>query len=165
MGRQLRGSIMLFMTALIWGVAFVAQKSGMDSVSPVAFNGIRTLIGAVALLPVIYIMNRIAKSKGRYHKETPQERKTLWIGGACCGLALCAAGNIQQIGLYYTSVSHTGFITAPDHRTCTLASAGIIIDLNIKTNSLSGFQCAADCRNRKLDNISARCFGSSRSYS
>ena len=41
---------MLFMTALIWGTAFVAQKSGMDSVSPVAFNGIRTLIGGIALL-------------------------------------------------------------------------------------------------------------------
>ena len=112
MGRQLRGSIMLFMTALIWGTAFVAQKSGMDSVSPVAFNGIRTLIGGIALLPVIYIMTRIAKSKGTYHEETPQEKKTLWIGGICCGLALCAAGNIQQIGMCYTTAGKTGFITA-----------------------------------------------------
>ena len=74
MGRQLRGSIMLFMTALIWGIAFVAQKSGMDSVSPVAFNGVRTLIGGFALLPVIYIMTRVAKNKGTYHEETPQEK-------------------------------------------------------------------------------------------
>ena len=73
MGRQLRGTIMLFMTALIWGTAFVAQKSGMDSVSPVAFNGVRTLIGGIALLPVIYIMTRVAKNKGTYHEETPQE--------------------------------------------------------------------------------------------
>ena len=112
MGRQLRGSIMLFMTALIWGTAFVAQKSGMDSVSPVAFNGIRTLIGGIALLPVIYIMTGIAKKKGTYHEETPQEKKTLWIGGICCGLALCAAGNIQQIGMCYTTAGKTGFITA-----------------------------------------------------
>lgn len=112
MGRQLRGSLMLFTTALIWGTAFVAQKSGMDAMPPVAFNGIRTVIGGIALLPVIYIMTRVAKNKGTYHKETPQEKKTLWIGGICCGLALCAAGNIQQIGMCYTTAGKTGFITA-----------------------------------------------------
>ena len=104
MKHKMRGNLMLMTTALIWGTAFVAQKSGMDLVSPVAFNGIRTLVGAFALIPVILIMGRNKK------KERPD--KTLIIGGICCGLALCAAGNIQQIGLYYTSVSHTGFITA-----------------------------------------------------
>ena len=103
---------MLFMTALIWGTAFVAQKSGMDTMPPIAFNGIRTLIGGIALLPVIYIMGGIAKKKGTYHEETPREKKTLWIGGICCGIALMLAGNIQQIGLFYTSVSHSGFITS-----------------------------------------------------
>ena len=112
MGRQLRGSLMLFTTALIWGTAFVAQKSGMDSMPPVAFNGIRTVIGGIALLPVIYIMTQAAKRKGTYHEETPQEKRTLWIGGICCGLALCAAGNIQQIGMVYTTAGKTGFITA-----------------------------------------------------
>ena len=67
MSRQIRGSIMLFMTALIWGTAFVAQKSGMDTVSPIAFNGIRTLIGAVSLLPVIAIIN--LKNKGKVDEE------------------------------------------------------------------------------------------------
>lgn len=104
MKHKMRGNLMLMTTALIWGTAFVAQKSGMDLVGPVAFNGIRTLVGAFALIPVILIMGRNRK------KERPD--KTLLIGGICCGLALCAAGNIQQIGLYYTSVSHTGFITA-----------------------------------------------------
>lgn len=112
MGRQLRGSLMLFTTALIWGTAFVAQKSGMDAMPPVAFNGIRTVIGGIALLPVICIMTRVAKNKGTFHEETPQEKKTLWIGGICCGLALCAAGNIQQIGMCYTTAGKTGFITA-----------------------------------------------------
>ena len=63
MNRQIRGSLMLFLTAFIWGTAFVAQKSGMDSISPIAFNGVRTLIGGVSLLPVIAIMNM--RSKGR----------------------------------------------------------------------------------------------------
>ena len=104
MKRKMRGNLMLMTTALIWGTAFVAQKSGMDLISPIAFNGIRTLLGALALIPVILIMRRDHKKEGL--------DKTLIIGGICCGLALCIAGNIQQIGLYYTSVSHSGFITA-----------------------------------------------------
>ena len=104
MKHKMRGNLMLMTTALIWGTAFVAQKSGMDLVSPVVFNGIRTLVGAFALIPVILIMGR--------NKKKEKMDKTLIIGGICCGLALCAAGNIQQIGLFYTSVSHTGFITA-----------------------------------------------------
>lgn len=125
MSRQLRGSFMLFMTALIWGTAFVAQKSGMDNISPIAFNGIRTLIGAVSLLPVIAIMNM--RSKGRPVPPDPaleglspderalaekKQKKTLWIGGVCCGLFLMAAGNVQQVGIVYTTAGKTGFITA-----------------------------------------------------
>ena len=78
---------MLMTTALIWGTAFVAQKSGMDLVSPIAFNGIRTLLGSFALIPVVLIMGRNRKSEG--------PDKTLIIGGFVCGLALCIAGNIQ----------------------------------------------------------------------
>ena len=107
MKKQMKGNIMLMTTAIIWGTAFVAQKAGMDLIGPTAFNGIRTLVGAAALLPVIIFMNWRKKEK----EKEPLD-KTLIIGGICCGLALCAAGNVQQIGLYYTSVSHTGFITA-----------------------------------------------------
>lgn len=100
----MKGNLMLMMTALIWGTAFVAQKTGMDLIGPIAFNGIRTLVGAFALIPVILIMGR--------NKRPAGPDRTLILGGICCGLALCTAGNIQQIGLYYTSVSHSGFITA-----------------------------------------------------
>ena len=51
---------MLMVTALIWGTAFVAQKSGMDLISPIAFNGIRTLVGAFALIPVIMVICAVA---------------------------------------------------------------------------------------------------------
>ena len=100
----MKGNLMLMTTALIWGTAFVAQKTGMDLIGPIAFNGIRTLVGAFALIPVIMIMGKGSRNDGT--------GRTLIIGGICCGLALCIAGNVQQIGLYYTSVSHSGFITA-----------------------------------------------------
>ncbi|MBQ9014826.1 MAG: DMT family transporter [Firmicutes bacterium] len=120
MNRQLRGSIMLFLTAFIWGTAFVAQKSGMDTISPVAFNGIRTVIGGISLLPVIAIMNlragaKAGESPADQHPDPAdkkQQTKLLWIGGICCGLFLMAAGNVQQIGMFYTTAGKTGFVTA-----------------------------------------------------
>ena len=116
MNRQLRGSLFLFTTALIWGTAFVAQKSGMDTVSPIAFNGIRTLIGGVSLLPVIAIMDMRRKASAEEVSEkkggSAGQKKLLWIGGICCGLFLMAAGNVQQVGMYYTTAGKTGFITA-----------------------------------------------------
>ena len=78
MKHKMRGNLMLMTTALIWGTAFVAQKSGMDLVSPVTFNGIRTLVGGFALIPVILIMGR--------NKKREKTDKTLMIGGVCCGL-------------------------------------------------------------------------------
>lgn len=63
MKHKMRGNLMLMTTALIWGTAFVAQKSGMDLVGPVAFNRIRTLVGAFALISVILIMRRNRKKR------------------------------------------------------------------------------------------------------
>ena len=62
MNKKLRGDLMLILAAMIWGSAFVAQKSGADLMGPIAFNGVRILIGGIVLLPVISIMDRI---KGR----------------------------------------------------------------------------------------------------
>ena len=122
--RELRGTLMLFITAFIWGTSFVAQKSGMDTISPLAFNGIRTLIGAFALLPVVWFLDRRCKGNAgaagtdgiTYDEPDPddikKQKKLLLIGGISCGLFLMAAGNVQQIGMYYTTAGKAGFITA-----------------------------------------------------
>lgn len=117
---ELRGTLMLFITAFIWGTSFVAQKSGMDTISPLAFNGIRTLIGACALLPVIWILDRRRKGNGTSPEDTDpvdpaeaaKQKKLLITGGIFCGLFLMAAGNVQQVGMYYTTAGKSGFITA-----------------------------------------------------
>ena len=111
MSRQFRGSILLFLTAFIWGTAFVAQKSGMDLVSPLMFNGIRTLIGGIVLVPVIALMSRKSRPDAS-EKSSSGDRRTLLIGGICCGFCLMAAGGIQQVGLCYTTAGKSGFITA-----------------------------------------------------
>ena len=101
---------LLFVTAFIWGTAFVAQSVGMDHIGPFTFNAVRSLIGGIALLPVILLFNR-RKSPAQRQAERAN-RKTLLLGGVCCGLALGVASCLQQVGMQYTTVGKAGFITA-----------------------------------------------------
>ncbi len=98
--RKIRSTALLFLTAIIWGFAFVAQSEG-NVMGPFTFNGIRNLLGTLALIPFI----RIFYGNLRLDKDT-------LIGGICCGLCLFAASNLQQYALLYTSPGKTGFITA-----------------------------------------------------
>ena len=56
-GGFLGGDALLFLTSIIWGFAFVAQRVGMESLGPFAFNGVRYLIGAVSLLPLLFFFS------------------------------------------------------------------------------------------------------------
>lgn len=113
-------NLLLVLTAFIWGCAFVAQSVGMDYVGPFTFNAARSILGGIALLPVIYVMNRGKKKRDvlpdenmvKHAAEKKQERKTLLLGGICCGAALAVASSLQQIGIMYTSAGKAGFITA-----------------------------------------------------
>ena len=82
--KQFRGALLLTITALIWGTAFVAQSLGMDHLGPFAFNGVRNFIAALALLPVLLFMQRKAPKKTQTDEERKQSRKTLWVGGVLC---------------------------------------------------------------------------------
>lgn len=109
-----KNACMLILTAFIWGTAFVAQSVGMDYLGPFTFNGVRNLIGGVALLPCIFFLERWNKKeqKKEPEQEVPGTRKDLITGGIACGILLFAASSLQQIGLVYTSAGKAGFITA-----------------------------------------------------
>lgn len=107
---SLRGSLLLLLTATIWGVAFVAQSVGMDYVGPFTFTSVRNFIGALVLVPCIWFLNR-NKTKEEVQAQIGS-KKTLLIGGICCGICLTFASCFQQIGIQYTSVGKAGFITA-----------------------------------------------------
>ena len=112
----LRQSLLLLLTATIWGVAFVAQSVGMDYVGPFTFNVMRSIIGGVVLLPCIALLGKI-NGKGNTEaakKMDGKERKTLFIGGIACGVLLCIASNLQQFGVgtvpsKYNSCGHYFF--------------------------------------------------------
>ena len=71
--------ICLFLAALIWGFAFVAQSVGMDYIGPFTFNGIRSILGGVVLIPVVLICLKAEKrTKMNTEKKTATKSGTLF---------------------------------------------------------------------------------------
>lgn len=103
------GSIMLFITAFIWGAAFVAQSVAMDSVGALTFGGLRFILGGIVLLPMIAV-------SGWYKKKncipTVKNKKDLILGGTVCGVILFLGSYLQQYGIRFTSVGKASFITS-----------------------------------------------------
>lgn len=108
--KKLRANLLLLLTAMIWGAAFVAQSVSMDYVGPFTFLCSRSILGGLVLLPVIALME---KNKERtQQEEAPEDKKALLIGGLACGTALFVASAFQQIGIQETTAGKAGFITA-----------------------------------------------------
>lgn len=99
MNTRAKYNLLLVFTAMIWGSAFVAQKSG-GTIGGFTYNGIRTLLGGLVLIPVYFLLRK------------NKEMKSSIIGGIFCGLALFIASNLQQFGINNTSASKAGFITS-----------------------------------------------------
>lgn len=103
------GNLLLLVTAFIWGSAFIAQRVGMAHLGPFAFNGLRSLLAGVVLVPVWWVFRRFRQAR------EPVEGsgwRTLALAGGLCGTCLFAASSAQQIGLMTATASHGGFITA-----------------------------------------------------
>ena len=102
----LRTDGLLLLTAAIWGFAFVAQRSGMEDIGPLANGGLRFALGAAALLPLHAYLRR--RGGAPAHRRSRAWR----VGGAAlAGLVLFAAASLQQVGLVHTTAANAGFIT------------------------------------------------------
>ena len=110
MNKRIISNILLLVTALIWGSSFVAQKAG-TALEPFTYNGIRTLVGGISLVPVILILSKVGKGKAA--DAAPKDKKSLILGGIVCGTFLAIASNLQQFGMYFDAdAGKAGFITA-----------------------------------------------------
>ena len=109
---NVKNSLLLLLTATIWGTAFVAQSVGMDYIEPFTFNAIRCFMGGLVLIPFIWFSGRRASENITSSAGTEKNNKTLITGGILCGILLALATNLQQIGIKYTTVGKAGFITA-----------------------------------------------------
>jgi drug/metabolite transporter (DMT)-like permease len=118
MTKTIRANLLLLLTAMIWGSAFVAQDVAMDSMGPFTFNAVRMALAVLALLPSISLLDRIAKKRnpGREIRTlktmTKDQKRRLLTGGLVCGLVMSGGVAFQQYGLLYSSAGKAGFITA-----------------------------------------------------
>lgn len=103
---------------MIWGLAFVFQRTGMEYIGPYTFSAGRMLLSALVLLPTVMVSDRIAAKKGKAaHLSMPsgafkEYKKQTLISGVLCGVIIVFANTAQQIGLVSTSAGKSGFITA-----------------------------------------------------
>ncbi len=113
---EILGSILLLVTALIWGFAFVAQSMGMESVGPCTFNSLRSFLAAFALAPILIANRKKAFRVMRPDTDSkPQksDKTVLYTGLLSIGTVFFLASTSQQIGIGLTdSVGKAGFITA-----------------------------------------------------
>ena len=141
---------LLLITAAIWGLGFVAQVLGMNYLEPFAFIGIRFLLGAASLLPLVVFFH--------HRKWLPvSPAHTVVKGSLLLGVILFAAGSLQQVGIVYSNASNAGFITglymvivpiiglALKYRTglntwlgCVLAVVGLFL-LSVKADFTMGY--------------------------
>jgi drug/metabolite transporter (DMT)-like permease len=105
------GNLMLLVAAIIWGSAFVAQKMGMEHIQPFTFQSLRSLMGALALQPVILLGRGLRRKRGLPQPQKGHFKKLL-LGGSLCGATLFVAINLQQFGLVESTAGKAGFLTA-----------------------------------------------------
>lgn len=101
MNKKALGNVLLLITSIIWGSAFVAQITGMDVLGPFTFSASRSLIATVFLGFLVLIL-----------KDNMQtELKDLLKGGLACGFFIFMGSSLQQYGLLYTTAGKASFIT------------------------------------------------------
>lgn len=109
--KKLLGNLLLTLTALIWGTAFVFQRVGMDSIEPITFTAARFWLAAAAVGAVALVSAK-RETHHRTAQETAKRKHDTLLGGVCCGIFLGTASVFQQMGLVYTTAGKAGFITA-----------------------------------------------------
>ena len=109
--KKILGFFLLFLTALIWGVAFVAQSVGMDHIGPYTFNTGRLLLGALVTMPWAIMELKKQKNAEEEREVYIRKRNSSVIGAAFCAVVFFLAVNLQQFALIGSSVANVSFIT------------------------------------------------------
>ena len=110
MRKQLKGSLILLFATAIWGSTFIFQRLASAGIGPFTFQASRCLLGALVLLPVIWLFDK-KKQDGKTYIARWADGK-LWLGGLLCGIPLFLACNLQQLGIADTDAGKSAFLTA-----------------------------------------------------
>ena len=108
-----QGILMLTLCAFIWGTAFIAQSVGGEYAEPLTFNCARSFLATIFLFCCCLLFDKLNGKTFRILGTDDPLRKDRTIkGGIVCGIALTLASFMQQLGIMYTTVGKSGFITA-----------------------------------------------------
>jgi drug/metabolite transporter (DMT)-like permease len=97
---------LLLLAALLWGAGNVAQKTILYDLGPLTAVGLRCLIGAIVIWPLLNTSSRITR-----HKSGDS---AIW--GVVAVFSFAAAITLQQFSYGYTTVTNAGFLV----NTCTV---------------------------------------------
>lgn len=95
---RLKADLLLFMVAIIWGTAFVAQGIAGQYGIAYLYNGVSFMLAGVILLPFIPRNTTISNEQ--------------WKWMFVAGVVLCIATAMQQVGLLFTKVANASFLTS-----------------------------------------------------
>ena len=95
---RLKADLLLFMVAIIWGTAFVAQGVAGQYGIAYLYNGVSFMLAAVILIPFIPKGTKVSKYQ--------------WKWMVVAGLILFGATALQQVGLFFTKVANASFLTS-----------------------------------------------------
>ena len=107
--KRTKGNLLLLLAAFIWGTAFVAQKSGVEKVDPITFNGLRALLGFMVLLPVVIVGDMNLKKQNKLQNINI---KTTVTGGIVCGVVFLFATVCQTAAMVGADAGKGGFLTS-----------------------------------------------------
>ena len=103
---RIQANLLLLAVALVWGSAFVAQAHGTESLGSFTFTGIRFLLGACVITPLVLRDLRLIS------RRPVKPGRGDFIGVLMLGLLLALGAVFQQIGITGTTVTNAGFLTA-----------------------------------------------------
>lgn len=124
MSRKLKSNIILLLCAAIWGSSFVAQAVGSELIEPCTYIGIRNVLTVICLVPLFFSFATINYKRTGIklgERESETKRESNWSAecisytlrhGVVCGIFLFGGMYFQQVGIKYTTVAKSGFLTA-----------------------------------------------------
>ncbi len=98
------GPLLIILCTLIWGTAFLFQKTGAEHYGPFALTCYRNILAGFFLMGVVFLRDRFRKVDRNPRAE--------YMGGALSGLVLFAAMSTQQLGIEHTTPGISAFLTA-----------------------------------------------------
>ena len=109
MSRQVAHGLLL-LTSFVWGITFVFQTTGMETIGPFGFTTLKFLTGTITILPMAIWEYRRAPLQ-TIMLDSKDDRVMIMLGIINLGVLMFVGSALQQVSLGITSIANTAFLT------------------------------------------------------